>query len=168
MPTIDQQRHDILFRVVVMGGNTELFLSGLHLENGELRSGEVQGWHPRFVFAGFPLDPWAGSGEEGKRLQEQVPFLDALVLTDAIAQGAHYSSIAVERLSRTLQPGKLKVATAIFGGPALAQEWQSLSGVPPVVVVDPDRDHALQVMKALAKVLLRSHMKSTPPPPHAK
>jgi hypothetical protein len=64
-----------------------------------------------------------------------------------------------------MHPGKIAVPTAIFGGPALAQEWKSLSGIAPVFVGDPTPDHAMPAVRALAKVLLRSGMRSTPPPP---
>jgi hypothetical protein len=89
-------------------------------------------------------------------------------LTDALSEGTHYSSTAVERLSRLLTPVKISVPAAIFGGPALAQEWETLSGFAPVVTANPESDNALPTVKALAKVLLRSQMKSTPPPPQTR
>ena len=168
MPTVDSEHHDLMFRTAVVGAEADVFVSALPLEDGELHPGEVQGWRPRFTFQSFPHDPWAGDAAAGQELERLVPYLDALVLTDAVTQGTHYSSTAVERLSRTLPPSKRRVPTAIFGGPALAQEWETLSGQRPVLVVDPKSDQALAVVKALARVLLRSKMKSTPPPPPAK
>lgn len=165
MPTVDHERHDVVLRVMVVGGASDLFLSSLSLTNGELALGGIQGWRPRFAFSVFPLDPWAGDGAAGAELERLVPYADALVLTDALAEGAHYSSSAVEQLSRVLMPVKIGLPTAIFGGPALAQEWQTLSGRDPVVTAAPNAESALGVVKVLAKVLLRAQMKSTPPPP---
>jgi hypothetical protein len=125
----------------------------------------VQGWRPHFEFKAFGRDPWEGDGAEGTKLEEYVPYLDALVVNDANTAGAHYSSAATERLSRVLRPGKISVPTAVFGGPALAQEWETLAGVKPLIVVEPDPAQAMGVVKALAKALLRSRMRSTPPPP---
>ncbi len=165
MPTIDEETRELLFQVVVMGGASPLFVDALELEDGELRTGPVQGWQPRFHFEAFPLDPWAADGASGKSLERLVPYVDALVLTDALASGTHYSAAAVERLGRTLGPGKLHVPSVVFGGRALAEEWQTLSGAAPVLVVESKPDQAYAAFKALAKVLLRSRMRSTPPPP---
>jgi hypothetical protein len=165
MPTINPDQHDLVFRVIVMGGASEAFVQGVPLENGELHAGEVQGWRPRFSFEAFPLNPWSGDAQAAAALEKSIAYADALVLTDALAEGTHYSSSAVERLGRLLAPTRLRIPAVIFGGPALALEWESLSGVKPVAVVDPNPDHAMAAVKALAKVLLRSRMKSTPPPP---
>lgn len=166
MPTVDHERHDVVHRVVVVGGASDLFVKGLQLDDDELILGDIQGWRPRFVFAAFPLDPWADENA-GAELERLVPYVDALVLTDGLREGTHYSSSAVEQLSRVLMPTKIAVPAAIFGGPALAQEWQTLSGKDPVMTAEPTPENALLVVKALAKVLLRSRMKSTPPPPPA-
>jgi hypothetical protein len=165
MPTIDESHHDLVYRVLVMGGASEVFVGALSLEDGELRLGEVQSWKPRFTFDTFPLDPWAGDGAAGKRLEQLAGYADALVLTDALAEGTHYSSSAVERLSRILGPTKVKIPTLIFGGPALVQEWQTLTGAQPVAIMDPQPDQALNAVKQLVKVLLRARVRSTPPPP---
>jgi hypothetical protein len=167
MPTVDQDHHDLVYRVLVMGGASEMFVSGLPLEDGELRLAEVQAWKPRFSFDTFPLDPWAGDGAQGKKLEQMAHYADALVLTDALAEGTHYSSSAVERLSRALGPTKIHIPTAIFGGPALVQEWQSLTGSAPVAAVAPQSDQALSAVKALVKHVLRGRIRSTPPPPAA-
>ena len=165
MPTVDHERHDVVHRVAVVGGASDLFVQGLELNGDELVLGDIQGWRPRFVFTVFPLDPWAADGAAGAELERLAPYLDALVLTDGLSEGTHYSSSAVEQLSRVLMPVKIGLPAAIFGGPALAQEWQTLSGRDPVVTAEPSRENALSVVKVLAKVLLRSRMKSTPPPP---
>lgn len=165
MPTVDGERHEVRFQIAVIGGVAQRFVDALNLQNGELELGEVQSFRPRFSFSVFPDDPWAGDGAAGKHLEELVPYLDALVLTDALEAGLHYSSTALERLAGCLSPIKLKIPAAIYGGPALAQEWESLSGVSLAHVAEPTESDALSTVKALARVLLRSSMKSTPPPP---
>jgi hypothetical protein len=167
MPTVDGERHEVRFQVAVIGGVGQRFVEELGVKNGELELSEVQTYRPRFAFNVFPDDPWAGDGGLGQALEELVPYLDALVLTDALEPGLHYSSTALERLASRLSPTKLRIPAAIFGGPALAQEWESLSGVPLVHVAEPMQENALGTMKALAKALLRSSMRSTPPPPNA-
>jgi hypothetical protein len=136
----------------------------LKLNNGELELGAVAGYKSRFVFQVFADDPWAAEGADGQAIEALVPALDALVLSDDFAAGSHYSSTAVEKLSKVLAPLKLHVPSAIFGGPALAEEWQSLSGTPSVAHVDPTPENAQTVVKALVKALLRSSIRSTPPP----
>jgi len=165
MPTVDQNHHDLVYRVLVMGGASEAFVNALSLENGELKLGEVQAWKPRFTFDTFPLDPWAGDGAHGKRLEQLAGYVDAVVLTDALAEGSHYSSSAVERLHRILGPTKSRIPAVIFGGPALVQEWETLSGAAPVAAVEPQPEHAVSAVKALVKHLLRGGIRSTPPPP---
>jgi hypothetical protein len=165
MAAVDPEQREVVFRVAVIGGVGERFVEPLKLTNGELELGAVLGYRPRFVFQLFPDDPWAGEGKEGLALEELVPALDALVLTDDFAAGSHYSSAAVERLSKVLSPLKLHVPSAVFGGPALAEEWGSLTGSPILAVVEPIADNAQTVVKALVKALLRSNIRSTPPPP---
>lgn len=165
MPTVDADRHEVEFRIAVIGGASDRFVAPLNLKDGALELSEVQGYRPRFSIQTFPHDPWAGDGEPGKALEELVPYVDALVLTDGFDPGTHYSSSAIEKLCSVLMPGKIRVPTAIFGGPALVQEWESLSGVPAVYVGEPDESHALPAMKALVRSLLGSSMRSTPPPP---
>jgi hypothetical protein len=165
MSTLDHEHHDLWLTVLVVGGASNAFLAGLPLKEGELKLGEVQGWTPRLRFEGFSVDPWAGDGAEGAKLEALLPQMDALVLTDAFAEGTHYSSAAVERLSRLLGPVK-RVPTAIFGGPALAQEWSSLCGEP-VFVGDPTPDNVMPAMKGVVKVLLKTLSptgKTLPPP----
>jgi hypothetical protein len=53
----------------------------------------------------------------------------------------------------------------VFGGPALAEEWGSLTGSPILALVEPTADNAQTVVKALVKALLKSNIRSTPPPP---
>jgi hypothetical protein len=165
MPTVDGEHHEILFQVAVLGGTAEDFAGHLELTNKVLELAEVQGYRPRFAFASFPADPWAGDGTPGRDLERLVPYLDAVVLTDSLSEGAHYSSTALEHLVRVLSPGKVRLPSAVFGGPALAEEWRSLSGVEPVFSTEPQAAQALPLVKALAKALLRSKMKSQPPPP---
>src|SRR5450432_1839547 len=165
MATIDTDHQDLVYRTLVMGAGSQLFVDSLPLENGALSPGEVQGWRPRFTFETFPVDPWAADGHAGLALERIVPYADALVLTDAPHQGMHYSSSAVERLSRTLGPVALRLPAVIFGSASLAQEWESLSGKKAIAIVEPSAAHAMTVFKALAKALFRSKMRSTPPPP---
>lgn len=165
MPTVDADRHEVEFRIAVIGGASDRFVAPLNLKEGALELSEVQGYRPRFRIQTFPHDPWSGDAEPGRALEELVPYVDALVLTDGFDPGTHYSSSAIEKLCSVLMPGKIRVPTAIFGGPALVQEWESLSGVPAVYVGEPDESHALPAMKALVRSLLGSSMRSTPPPP---
>jgi hypothetical protein len=165
MATIDTDHQDLVYRTLVMGAASQLFVESLPLENGSYSPGEVQGWRPRFTFETFPADPWADDGHFGTALERMVPYTDALVLTDALHQGMHYSSGAVERLSRTLGPLGARLPAAIFGSAALAQEWETLSGKKTLAIVEPTAAQAMAVIKALAKALFRSKMRSTPPPP---
>ena len=164
MAAVDPEQHEVVFRIAVMGGVGERFVDPLKLSQGELELGAVAGYRSRFVFKVFSADPWAGDGAEGRALEELAPALDGLVLCDDFAVGSHFSSSAVERLSKVLSPLKLRIPSAVFGGPALAEEWQSLSGAPLVARVDPAAEHAQTVVKALVKALLRSNIRSTPPP----
>ncbi|MES1186569.1 MAG: hypothetical protein ABUL60_22340 [Myxococcales bacterium] len=166
MAAVDPEQHEVVFRIAVIGGVGERFVEALKLTNGELELGAVAGYRSRFVFQLFAADPWS-SDAEGRALEELVPALDALVLTDDFAAGNHFSSTAVERLSKVLSPLKLRIPSAVFGGPALAEEWQSLSGVPLVAHVEPTAEQAQTVVKSLVKALLRSNIRSTPPPPAA-
>jgi hypothetical protein len=164
MAAVDPEQHEVVFRIAVIGGAGQRFVDALKLNNGELELGAVAGYKSRFVFQLFGGDPWAADGADGQAIEALVPALDALVLSDDFAAGTHYSSTAVEKLSKVLSPLKLHVPSAIFGGPALAEEWQSLSGTPAVAHVDPSADNAQTVVKALVKALLRSSIRSTPPP----
>jgi hypothetical protein len=164
MAAVNPEQHEVVFRIAVIGGAGQRFVDALKLNNGELELGAVAGYKSRFVFQVFADDPWAGDGADGQAIEALVPALDALVLSDDFAAGSHYSSTAVEKLSKVLAPLKLHVPSAIFGGPALAEEWQSLSGTPAVAHVDPSADNAQTVVKALVKALLRSSIRSTPPP----
>ena len=165
MSTFDHDTHDLLLTIVVLGGASTQFLGGLALTDGELRLGEVQGWHPRIQFHAFGVDPWANA-QEAARLEQIAPAIDGLVLTDALSEGTHFSSAAIERLSRLLGPVKLGIPVAIFGGPALAQEWSTLTGIPPVHVADPVPEQVMPTFKALVKVLLKVQPtgKTIPPP----
>lgn len=167
MAAVDPEQHEVVFQVAVIGSVGERMLALLKLNNGELELGQVQGYKSRFVFQMFPDDPWQADGEAGHQLEQLVPRLDALVLTDDFTIGTRYSSSAVERLAKALSPVKLRVPSAVFGGPALAEEWQSLSGAPVLAQSDPSSADALPIVKALAKALLRSSLRSTPPPPLA-
>jgi hypothetical protein len=163
MAAVDPEQHEVVFRIAVIGGVAERLIEPLKLTHGELELGAVAGYRPRFVFKLFAADPWANEAE-GRSLEELVPTVDALVLTDDFTAGCNFSSTAVERLSKVLAPLKLRVPCAVFGGPALAEEWQSLSGAPLVAHVEPSAEHAQTVLKALVKALLRSNIRSTPPP----
>jgi len=165
MAAVDPEQHEVVFHIAVIGGVGERFVEPLKLSNGELELGAVAGYRSRFVFKLFGADPWAGDGADGRALEELVPSLDGLVLSDDFAAGNHYSSSSVERLSKVLSPLKLRVPSAVFGGPALAEEWQSLSGAALVAHVDPAAENAQAVVKALVKALMRSNFRSTPPPP---
>jgi hypothetical protein len=168
MATVDAEQQTIAYHVAVIGGVSQRFAELLNLTNGELELAEVKGYRPRLVFHVFSDDPWIGDGSGGAQLEELVPVLDAVVLTDDFATGTHYSSTAVERLAKVLSPMKLRIPSGVFGGPALAEEWKSLSGVPPQHVSDPREGDALSVVKALVKVLLRTGLRSTPPPPNVE
>jgi len=165
MSTFNHDTKDLVLTVVVLGGASKQFLSGIALTDGELRLGEVQGWHPRIHFHTFGVDPWANSAE-GARLEQIAPTIDGLVLTDALTEGTHFSSAAIERLSRLLGPVKLGIPVAIFGGPALVQEWSTLTAIEPVHIAEPTSEHVMPTVKALVKVLLKVQPtgKTIPPP----
>lgn len=167
MAAVDPEQHQVVYSVAVIGSVGQHFAERLSLNQGELELPEVMGYRPRLSFRLFPDDPWSGQGAEGAALEALVPALDALVLTDDIAAGAQYSSTAVEKLSKVLSPLKLRIPTAIYGGPALTEEWESLTGTPVLAVVEPSGGDAMAVVKALVKSLLRSNFRSTPPPPSA-
>ena len=130
-----------------------------------MQLGELQGWKPRLSFIAFSTDPWAGDGSEAEQLQELLPEMDGLVLTDALTEGQHYSSTAVERLARTLKPRLSGMPAAIFGCHALEEEWRTVAGVPPIYVAEPTVENALRVVKAVCAGMLRSKIRSIPPPP---
>ncbi len=167
MADLDPEQHQVVFRVAVIGSVGQRFLDALPLKDGELELGAVAGYHPRFIFQSYPDDPWAGDASQAAALEASVSTLDALVLCDDFATGTHYSGTGVERLAKTLAPMKLRVPSAIFGGPALAEEWGSLSGAPVLHVSEPGSGDAQSIVKALVKALLRSNIRSTPPPPPA-
>jgi len=164
MADLDPEQHQVVFRIAVIGGVGQRFLELINAKDGELELPTVDGYQPRFIFQLFPDDPWA-EGNDATPLEQLVPNLDALVLTDDFSAGNHYSAAGVERLSKALAPLKLRVPSAVFGGPALAEEWGSLSGAPVLHVADPRGDDGLSIVKALVKALLRSNIRSTPPPP---
>jgi hypothetical protein len=166
MAAVDPEQHEVVFHVAVIGSTGQRLNELLKLESGALTLAQLQGYKSRFVFQMFPDDPWADANA-GQELEQLVPSLDALVLTDDFSEGRHYSSSAVERLAKVLSPIKLRVPSAVFGGPALAEEWQSLSGAPVLAQADPREGDAVPIVKALAKALLRSNFRSTPPPPPA-
>jgi hypothetical protein len=165
MADVDSAQHEVVFRVAVIGGVGNRLLQLLKVRDGELSLGSVAGYKPRFLFEQFADDPWGGDGNDGARFEALVPSLDAIVFTDDFADGFHYSSSAVERISKILSPLKLRIPSAIFGGPALAEDWSSLSGAPVLAQVDPKSEDATSILKALVKALLRSNIRSTPPPP---
>jgi hypothetical protein len=165
MATVDAEQHQLELRIIVVGGASDLLLDALPLSEGKMQLGQLQGWKPSLAFRAYPVDPWAGDGQAGGELEAFVPYVDGLVLTDALGAGQHYSSTALERLSRVLGPAKSGVPAAIFGLPAMEEEWMTLSGAKPVIVVDPKSENALGVVKALAAALLRSRIRSVPPPP---
>lgn len=89
MATIDTDHQDLVYRTLVMGAGSQTFVDSLPLENGAFSPGELHGWHPRFTFETFPVDPW-GDDTHGAALERMVPYTDAIVLTDARHQGMHY------------------------------------------------------------------------------
>lgn len=163
MPTIDAEHHEIELRFLVLGGASDELLESLPLEDGCMVLGQLQGWRPRLVFRAFSVDPWAHG--EAELLEAFVPYTDGLILTDALGEGQHFSSVALERLSRVLGPARLGLPTAIYGMHALEEEWTSLAGTKPVVVMEPRMENGLGVVKVLAGSLLRARMRSVPPPP---
>ena len=164
MTETDRGPRDLCLRVVVMGGASAVFVGALAQGADPLRLGTVHDFELSMRFETFGVDPWAGEGAAGAALERAAHRLDALVLTDALAAGTHYSSSAVERLCRALQPARVVVPTVIYGGPALAMEWQTLTGVTPVLICEPQPDNAMPAVKALAKAALRALRKSEPPP----
>jgi len=160
---VDASRQ-LRLRVVVMGGASEQFLAALNLKDGEMHLGMVHGFDASVVFEAYPVNPWGGDGSAGAELEKAAHRLDALVLTDALTEGTHYSSSAVERLCRALQPARVSAPTVIFGGPALAMEWQSLSGIAPVFVCEPSPENALRAAREVAKGALKALRHSEPPP----
>jgi hypothetical protein len=160
---LDESRQ-LRLRVVVMGGASEQFISALSLKDGEMPLGQVHGFDATVVFESYPVDPWSGDGSAGAALEKAAHRLDALVLTDALTEGTHYSSSAVERLCRALQPARVGAPAVIYGGPALAMEWQTLTGVAPLLVCDPTPENAVQAARAVAKGALRALRRSEPPP----
>jgi hypothetical protein len=164
MASEEDASRQLRLRVVVMGGASEQFLAALNLTDGEMHLGMVHGFDASVSFEAYPVDPWAGDGSAGAELVKAAHQLDALVLTDALTEGTHYSSSAVERLCRALQPARVGAPTVIYGGPALAMEWQSLSGIAPVFVCEPSPENALQAARAVAKGALRALRHSEPPP----
>lgn len=167
MAAVDPEQHEVVFRVAVIGHVGERLLGLLKAEQGEVLLPAVAGYRARLLFTVFPDDPWAAPGTAGAAFEQLAPALDALVLTDDFAAGSHYSGSAVERIANVLSPLKLRIPSAVFGGPALAQDWGSLSGVPVLAQLDPSSDDGMPILKALAKGLLRSNFRSTPPPPLA-
>lgn len=159
-----QPSRELRLRVVVMGGASDAFVGALGLTGGEMHLGVVHGFDASVLFDTFPVDPWSGDGSAGVALERAAHALDALVLTDALSAGTHYSSSAVERLCRALQPTRVVVPTVVYGGPALAMEWQTLSGVAPVMVCEPTPENALPAARAIAKAALRALKRSEPPP----
>jgi len=168
MADVDPEQHEVVFRVAVIGGVGQRLLELLKVTGGELELPAVAGYKSRLLFQVFADDPWAGEGQDGAALEQLVPALDALVLTDDFSAGSQYSSSAVERLSKVLAPLKLRIPCAVFGGPALAEDWGSLSGANVIALVEPKSEDAMPILKALAKALLRSNIRSTPPPPVAQ
>lgn len=164
MTSNEQPSRELRLRVVVMGGASDAFVAALGLEKNEMPLGLVHDFELSLVFETFAVDPWSGDGSAGAALDKAAHQLDALVLTDALSAGTHYSSSAVERLCRALQPARVVLPTVVYGGPALAMEWQTLSGVAPVLVCDPTPENALPAAKALAKAALRALRRSEPPP----
>jgi hypothetical protein len=163
MPTIDAEHHSLELKVIVLGGASRAFLEALSLEDGVLRLGQLQGWSPSLHFYSFSVDPWSAR-EEAETLEALLPHADGLVLTDALGDGQHYSSQALERLVRALGPGRHQLPTAIFGFAALSAEWGSLAGEPPVFAAEAQPENVMAVVKALAAALLRAKMRSSPPP----
>lgn len=159
MSEVNEGSHAIDLCVVVLGSASDLFLDSLtNVERQgdavSMHLGSMQGWKPTLRFYGFGHDPWAGDGAEGERLSALVPKMDALVLTDG--QGHGYSDTAIERLARTLKPAKIGVPSAVFGSAVLAQEWATQANRAPVHQAEPEATHAMAVVKAIAKPMLKA------------
>ncbi len=163
MPKRDEGNHDLEYAIVVVGGASDTFTAALALKEGALVLGEVKGWTTRVRFHTFGVDPWA-SEDDAASLMKLLAEVDGVVLTDAPDQGRHYVSSALERLERALHLTRPQLPTVVFGGPALADEWASLTGVRPLFVADAAPDNALPAVKALARQVFRP---STRPPPPA-
>ncbi len=168
MAAVDPEQHEVVFNVAVIGSVGRRLLERLNASDGVVELPPVAGYRSRFVFRVFADDPWAADAADGAALEQLVPALDALVLTDDFASGSHYSSGAIEKLSQVLAPIKLRIPSVVFGGPALAEDWGSISGAPVLAQVTPSSEDALSVLKALTKALLRSNLRSTPPPPSVR
>ncbi len=163
MAVVDPELHEVAFNVAVIGSVGRRLVESLSADNGVVELPPVAGYRSRFFFRLFPDDPW--STGEGEALEQLVSTLDALVLTDDFADGCHYSSSAIEKLSQVLMPIKHRIPCAVYGGPALAEDWSSVSGTTVLLQVAPNGDGAMGVLKALARALMRSNFRSTPPPP---
>lgn len=164
MPRVDNEHYRVELLVIVMGGASDYLLGSLSLDDRALQLGEYKGWRPTISFRAFPVDPWAGDGASAEDLLASLPHADGLILTDSLQGGRHYSSIALERLRQALTPLRVSTPTAIFGYEGLAQEWSSLAAKP-VAVMEPTKENASRIVKALAAVLLRSRVHTVPPPP---
>ncbi len=154
MARMDPDTHDLHLQVIVFGAATEDFLGALGHPDGIWRLGEFKGWKPVIRFDGFPADPWADPAA-GDALEALIPRMDGLVLTDDFSTGKHYAGRAVEQLARTLRPGKIACPAVVFGGGALAQEWETLSAAKLVLATEPSAAHAQAAVRALAKEMLR-------------
>lgn len=164
MTAQDTGTKELRLRVVVMGGASKAFIEALHLTDDVMPLGIVHDFDASLVFETYPVDPWASGDDAGARLEQAAHKLDALILTDALEEGTHYSSAALERLFRALHPARVGVPAVIWGGPALIMEWQSLTGVSPVFTCDPTPDNVLPAARAAAKGALRALRRSEPPP----
>jgi hypothetical protein len=156
MPKLSE--HQVELCVLVIGGASDRFLQALPLTEGVLQLGEAAGWRPSLRLHQFDVDPFKDESE-ASRLKALLPDADALVLTDAPDAGRHYASSTMERLDRALHLGKPGLPTAVFGSQALADEWSTLSTQKPLYVGEPTAEHAMPVIKALVRAMLRPSMR---------
>ncbi|MEZ4222862.1 MAG: hypothetical protein R3B13_18110 [Polyangiaceae bacterium] len=161
MPKLDEAQRDMEICVLVVGGASDAFRDSLPLDNGVLKLGDLGRWRPTVKLHTFGIEPFADEAE-AQRLTTLLPTADALVLTDSHEAGHHYSSRTLEGLDRALHLGKPAMPVAVFGGNALASEWGTLSAYKPVYVGDPSQEHAMPIIKALVRGMLRP---TTRPPP---
>jgi hypothetical protein len=163
MAKLDEGQHGVELCLLVVGGASDVFQQALPLTDGVLKLREVASWRPSLRVHCFGRDPFSDA-EEATRLNALFAEADALVLTDAPEKGRHYASSAIEQVERAIHLGKPGIPTAVFGGQALADEWVTLSSNKPLFVGEPNPENAMQIIKALLRVTLRT---TTRPPPRA-
>ena len=69
--------------------------------------------------------------------------------THTVSFGGSFAQISVTNLSKALVPA------IVFGGAALAQEWETLAAKPLVLSTEPKPENVTSVVKAAAKAMLQ-------------